>query len=52
MSIGSVKLNDVNVHLISPKSQVNVRKSILEKESKHKEMMHKMSLTFSRKQHI
>lgn len=35
---------DVNVHLISPKSQVNVRKSILEKESKHKEMMYKMSL--------
>jgi hypothetical protein len=34
----------VNVHLIIPKSQVNVRKSILEKESKHKEMMHKMSL--------
>ena len=35
------QLNDVNVHLISPKSQVNVRKSILEKELKHKEMMHK-----------
>jgi len=34
----------VNVHLIIPKSQVNVRKSILEKEAKHKEMMHKMSL--------
>ena len=35
---------EVNVHLIIPKSQINVRKSILEKESKHKEMMHKMSL--------
>ena len=34
----------VNVHLIIPKSQVNVRKSILEKEAKHKEMMHKMSV--------
>ena len=34
----------VNVHLIIPKSQVNVRKSILEKEKKHKEMMHKMTL--------
>ena len=34
----------VNVHLIIPKSQVNVRKSILEKEQKHKEMMHQMSL--------
>ena len=34
----------VNVHLIIPKSQVNVRKSILEKEQKHKEMMNKMSL--------
>ena len=38
------QLEDVNVHLISPKSQVNVRKSILDKEAKHKEMMHKMSL--------
>ena len=35
---------EVNVHLIIPKSQMNVRKSILEKEAKHKEMMHKMSL--------
>jgi len=35
---------DVNVHLIIPKSQVNVRKSILEKEAKHHEMMHKMAL--------
>lgn len=35
---------EVNVHLIIPKSQINVRKSILEKEKKHKEMMHKMSL--------
>ena len=34
----------VNVHLIIPKSQVNVRNSILEKEKKHKEMMNKMSL--------
>jgi hypothetical protein len=34
----------VNVHLIIPKSQVNVRKSILDKERKHKEMMHQMSL--------
>lgn len=34
----------VKVHLIIPKSQVNVRKSILEKEQKHKEMMHQMSL--------
>jgi len=34
----------VNVHLIIPKSQVNVRKSIIEKEQKHKEMMHKMSV--------
>ena len=38
----------VNVHLIIPKSQVNVRKSILEKESKHKEMMHKMSVNSSK----
>jgi len=36
---------EVNVHLIIPKSQMNVRKSILEKEEKHKEMMHKMSLS-------
>ena len=34
----------VNVHLIIPKSQMNVRKSIIEKEAKHKEMMHKMSI--------
>ena len=34
----------VEVHLIIPKTQMNVRRSILEKESKHKEMIHKMSL--------
>lgn len=39
------QLREVNCHLIIPKSQVNVRKSILEKEAKHKEMMHKMSLS-------
>jgi len=35
--------NDVNVHLIIPKSQMNVRKSILEKEKKHKETIHNLS---------
>ena len=43
--------NEVNVHLIIPKSQINVRKSILEKESKHKEMMRKMSIN-SAKQNV
>ena len=34
----------VNVHLLIPKSQVNVRKSILEKEKKHHEMMKNLSV--------
>ena len=33
----------VKVHLLVPQSQVNVRKSILEKEKKHKEMISEMS---------
>jgi DNA modification methylase len=33
----------VYVHLLVPESQVNVRKSILEKEKKHKEMIQEMS---------
>lgn len=34
----------VNVHVIIPKSQMNVRKSILEKEKKHKEMIHNLAV--------
>ena len=34
----------VKVHIIIPESQMNVRKSILEKEQKHKDMIHNMSL--------
>jgi len=33
----------VYVHLLVPESQLNVRKSILEKESKHKEMIREMA---------
>ena len=36
--------NKVKVHLLVPESQVNVRKSILEKEKKHKEMIKNMAL--------
>lgn len=36
--------NEVNVHIIIPKSQVNVRKTIIEKEKKHKEMIHNLSV--------
>lgn len=35
--------NKVTVHLLVPESQVNVRKSILEKEAKHKEMIRQMA---------
>ena len=34
----------VKVHLIIPESQMNVRKTILKKEAKHKDMIHNMSL--------
>lgn len=33
----------VNVHILIPESQVNVRKTILEKEAKHHAMIHEMS---------
>lgn len=33
----------VNVHIIIPDTQMNVRKTIIEKEMKHKEMIHHMS---------
>ncbi len=35
--------NKVKVHILIPESQVNVRKSILEKQKKHFEMIHEMS---------
>ena len=35
--------NKVNVHLLVPESQINVRKTILEKEKKHKTMIREMS---------
>ena len=35
--------NKVTVHILVPESQVNVRKTILEKEAKHKQMIHEMS---------
>jgi len=35
--------NNVKVHLLVPESQVNVRKSILEKEKKHKMMISEMA---------
>lgn len=35
--------NKVNVHILIPESQVNVRKTILQKEAKHKQMIHEMS---------
>jgi DNA modification methylase len=35
--------NKVKVHLLVPESQVNVRKTILEKENKHKTMIKEMS---------
>jgi len=35
--------NKVKVHLLVPESQVNVRKSILEKEKKHKDMISQMA---------
>ena len=34
----------VTIHIIIPESQMNVRKSILIKEQKHKQMIHNMSL--------
>lgn len=37
----------VNVHIIIPKSQVNVRSTILEKEQKHKEMIHNLAVKSS-----
>lgn len=36
--------NKVKVHLLVPDSQLNVRKSIIEKEQKHKEMIRNMAL--------
>jgi len=36
--------NTVKVHIIIPESQMNVRKTILTKEEKHKAMIHNMSL--------
>jgi superfamily II DNA or RNA helicase len=38
---------EVNVHIIIPKSQVNVRRTILEKERKHKKMIHNLSVKSS-----
>jgi DNA modification methylase len=35
--------NKVTVHILIPESQVNVRKTILLKEAKHKQMIHEMS---------
>ena len=35
--------NKVKVHILVPESQVNVRKSILEKEKKHRQMIQEMS---------
>ena len=35
--------NDVNIHIMIPESQMNVRKSILEKQKKHKDMIKEMS---------
>lgn len=35
--------NKVTVHILIPESQTNVRVSILEKEKKHKQMIHEMS---------
>ena len=40
--------NKVKVHLLVPESQINVRKSILEKEKKHKEMIKNMALYSSK----
>lgn len=40
--------NKVTVHLLVPESQINVRKSILEKEKKHKEMIKNMALYSSK----
>tara|TARA_R100000951_G_scaffold1191_1_gene3048 strand:- start:1688 stop:3868 length:2181 start_codon:yes stop_codon:yes gene_type:complete len=37
------QLNKVKVHLLVPESQINVRKTILEKENKHKTMIKEMS---------
>lgn len=39
--------NTVNVHIIIPKTQMNVRKSILEKEKKHKSMIHNLAVKSS-----
>jgi len=40
--------NKVKVHLLVPDSQINVRKSILEKEQKHKDMIRNMALYSSK----
>ena len=37
------QMNKVKVHLLVPESQINVRKTILEKENKHKKMIKEMS---------
>jgi len=37
------QLNKVKVHLLVPESQINVRKTILQKEQKHKTMIKEMS---------
>ena len=37
------QVNKVKVHLLVPESQINVRKTILEKENKHKTMIKEMS---------
>jgi len=42
--------HEVNVHLIIPKSQMNVRTTILEKERKHKEMIKMMAQYSSEKE--
>lgn len=34
---------EVNVHILVPKTQTNVLKTIMEKENKHKEMIHNLS---------
>lgn len=36
--------NEVNVHILIPKTQGNVRRTILEKEKKHKERVHKLAV--------
>ena len=38
------QIKDVNVHIMIPKNQINVRASILEKERKHKERIHALAV--------